>query len=136
MTGTADSNRPQEPSRPPKAPTVLRTFDETTSRRVASALGRYRVMAWVTGVWLLALCAELIAHYGFGDHSFWWVGVVHGWVYFVYFLMTCDLAIKARWLTSPAGVIRTVAALCAGFIPFLSFFLEHRNTATLRAALS
>lgn len=90
--------------------------------KIARALLRYRVLAWVTGLWLLLLTAEMIAKYGFGANPPSWIAVVHGWVYFVYLLLTADLAVKVRW---PLG--RTIGTLLAGTIPLLSFFVEHRN---------
>ncbi len=90
--------------------------------KIASALLRYRVLAWVTGLWLLLLTGEMIAKYGFDVHTPSWIAVVHGWVYFVYLLLTADLAVKVRW---PIG--RTVGTLVAGTIPLLSFYVEHLN---------
>ncbi|MBD0323082.1 MAG: DUF3817 domain-containing protein [Aldersonia sp.] len=91
--------------------------------KIASALLRYRVLAWVTGVWLLVLTVDLIAKYGFGMDTPSWIAVVHGWVYFVYLLVTIDLAVKVRW-----PMPRTIGTLLAGTIPFLSFVVEHRRT--------
>ncbi|WP_420042158.1 DUF3817 domain-containing protein [Gordonia sp. MP11Mi] len=88
--------------------------------RVKSALLRYRILAWVTGVWLLLLVAEVISKYGFDVDGFGWVGIAHGWIYFIYLIMTVDLSIKARW---PIGKLVTTAV--AGTIPFLSFYFEH-----------
>ncbi len=90
--------------------------------KIRPALQRYRVLAWVTGLWLLLLTIEMIAKYGFGVDTPSWIAVVHGWVYFAYLLVTADLAVKVRW---PIG--RTVGTLIAGTIPLLSFFVEHRN---------
>ncbi|MFD6225184.1 DUF3817 domain-containing protein [Nocardia asteroides] len=90
--------------------------------KIGPALQRYRVLAWVTGLWLLLLTGEMIAKYGFGVDTPSWIAVVHGWVYFAYLLVTADLAVKVRW---PIG--RTVGTLIAGTIPLLSFFVEHRN---------
>lgn len=92
-------------------------------RRIAGALLRYRVLAWVTGLWLLFLTAEMIAKYGFGVDTPSWIAVVHGWAYFIYLILTADLAVKVRW-----PIKRTVGTLLAGTIPLLSFFVEHRNT--------
>jgi integral membrane protein len=91
--------------------------------RIASALTRYRVLAWTTGLWLLVLTAEVIAKYGYDVDNFGWVGIVHGWVYLVFLIVTADLAIKVRW---PAG--KTILTLLSGTIPFLSFFVEHIRT--------
>ncbi len=96
----------------------------TKDSRVAPALLRYRVLAYATGLWLLVLTAEMVAKYGFGVQDLpGWIAVVHGWVYFVYLLVTLDLAVKLRW---PVG--RTVGTLLAGTVPFLSFVIEHRRT--------
>ncbi|MFT4199854.1 MAG: DUF3817 domain-containing protein [Gordonia sp. (in: high G+C Gram-positive bacteria)] len=92
------------------------------------ALLRYRILAWVTGVWLLFLVGEMIAKYGFGIEGYGWVGVVHGWVYFVYLFFCFILASKARW---PLG--KTVATALAGTIPFLSFYVEHIRTKDVKA---
>ncbi|MFC4125164.1 DUF3817 domain-containing protein [Nocardia rhizosphaerae] len=96
--------------------------------KIGSALQRYRVLAWVTGMWLLLLTGEMIAKYGFGVDTPSWIAVVHGWVYFAYLLVTADLAVKVRW---PIG--RTVGTLIAGTIPLLSFFVEHRNAKDVKA---
>ncbi|WP_410877280.1 DUF3817 domain-containing protein [Nocardia sp. A7] len=99
--------------------------------KIASALQRYRVLAWVTGLWLLLLTFEMVAKYGFGVDTPSWIAVVHGWVYFAYLLVTADLAVKVRW---PIG--RTVGTLIAGTIPLLSFFVEHRNAKDVKQQYS
>ncbi|TCJ89469.1 DUF3817 domain-containing protein [Nocardia alba] len=99
--------------------------------KIAPALQRYRVLAWVTGLWLLLLTVEMIAKYGFGVDTPSWIAVVHGWVYFAYLLVTADLAVKVRW---PIG--RTVGTLIAGTIPLLSFFVEHRNAKDVKQQYS
>ncbi|PXW33415.1 UNVERIFIED_CONTAM: integral membrane protein [Williamsia faeni] len=96
--------------------------------KIKGALLRYRVMAWVTGLWLLLLVAELILAYGFDNDSLSFVPIVHGWVYFVYLIMAIDLGIKVRW---PIG--KAILTLIAGTIPFLSFWVEHKRTLEIRA---
>ena len=98
------------------------------SKRIASALLRYRVLAYATGIWLLVLMAEVVAKYGFGVNNLGWIGIVHGWVYFVYLIMTTDLAVKVRWAAP-----RTIGTLLAGTIPFLSFVVEHQRTKQVKA---
>ncbi|TSD93352.1 DUF3817 domain-containing protein [Skermania sp. ID1734] len=107
--------------------TPVSTETTTDPKRIASTLLRYRVLAWTTGLWLLVLTSELIARYGFAVENFKWVEPVHGWVYFVYFILTIDLAVKVRW-----PIMRTIATLIAGTIPFLSFFAEHSRTAQVK----
>lgn len=99
-----------------------------TPSKIKSALLRYRVMAWVTGLWLLLLVAELILKYGFDVDALDFVPIVHGWVYFVYLVMAIDLGIKVRW---PLG--KAVYTLIAGTIPFLSFWVEHKRTQEMKA---
>ncbi|MFC7450931.1 DUF3817 domain-containing protein [Rhodococcus daqingensis] len=94
------------------------------NKKIASALLRYRVLAYATGIWLLVLTAEMVAKYVFKvDNLPSWIAIVHGWVYFVYLILTMDLAVKVRW---PVG--RTIGTLLAGTVPFLSFFVEHWRT--------
>ena len=110
--------------------------DATTDNRkpdpggkISAALKRYRVLAWITGVWLLVLTAEMIYKYlileNSGDAPDWftYIGQTHGVFYILYLFATLDLAIKARW-EAP----RTLATALAGTIPFLSFWFEHKRT--------
>ena len=65
---------------------------------VRGALARYRVMAYIVGVGLLALCAAMILKYAFDqDQYVAIVGPVHGFLYIVYLVAVVDLALKARW---------------------------------------
>ena len=93
------------------------------------ALARYRVMAYVVGVGLLALVASMVLNYGFGHEQFTRiVGPIHGFLYIVYLLATVDLALKARWSLKGTGLV-----LLAGMIPFLSFVVEHSVTRRVHA---
>ena len=99
------------------------------TKKIASALLRYRVLAYATGIWLLVLTAEMVAKYIFKvDNLPSWIAIVHGWVYFVYLILTMDLAVKVRW---PVG--RTIGTLLAGTVPFLSFYAERTVTRKVRA---
>jgi integral membrane protein len=109
-------------------PTVSETA-RPNAAAIPGALTRYRVLAWITGIWLLVLVGEMIAKYGFGVDDFSWIGVVHGWVYFVYLIFCIDLAIKARW-----GFGKTLGTALAGTIPFLSFYVEHIRTRDVKQA--
>jgi integral membrane protein len=95
---------------------------------VRGALARYRVMAYVVGVGLLALCAAMVLNYGFDQEQYTRiVGPVHGFLYIVYFLATVDLALKARWSVKGTGLV-----LLAGMIPFISFIAERRVSHKVR----
>ena len=92
--------------------------------KIRTALLGYRVMAWTTGIWLIALCYEVVLRYVVKvENPPTWIGVVHGWVYFVYLLATAHLAVKVRW-----PILTTVGTLLAGTIPLLGIVVEHFRT--------
>ena len=108
-------------------PDITRTTADTN--KIRHALLAYRVMAWATGIWLIALCYELVVHYVVKvENPPTWIGVVHGWVYFVYLLATMNLAVRVRW---PIG--KTVGTLLAGTIPLLGIVVEHFRTRDVKA---
>ncbi|MGW0162849.1 DUF3817 domain-containing protein [Mycobacterium sp. NPDC003323] len=90
---------------------------------IQKALASYRVLAWATGLWLIALCYEMVMKYGFNDDSLSWIAVVHGWVYFAYLIATANLAVKVRW---PLG--RTLGTLISGTVPLIGLIVEHFQT--------
>jgi integral membrane protein len=104
---------------------------ETTGTPVESirkALLGYRVMAWTTGIWLIALCYEIVLRYVVKvDNPPTWIGVVHGWVYFIYLLFTANLAVKVRW-----PIAKTVGILLAGTIPLVGIIVEQNQTAKIK----
>ncbi|MEZ5115243.1 MAG: DUF3817 domain-containing protein [Candidatus Nanopelagicales bacterium] len=103
------------------------------------ALTRYRVMAFVTGVFLLFMTGWLVLGYTLWGYSgegvkpsayvLMWTG--HGYLYAAYLVTGVDLAFRCRW-----GVLRTLAVLVAGTIPFMSFVAEHYVTRDVRARLA
>jgi len=87
---------------------------------VKSALTRYRVMAYVTGVFLLLLTTNVILKYVLHTgHLGPWVAIGHGWLYLIYVIVTVDL-----WFRTRMDVTRTVLVVLAGTIPFMSFVAE------------
>lgn len=88
-----------------------------------TALGRYRVMAYVTGVVLLV--ASFVAvplTYAVDRPAFGRViWTLHGWLYLLYLATAVQLAMARRW-----KLPRLVLVLLAGTIPFLSFVMERR----------
>ena len=98
------------------------------AEKVRTALLGYRALAWITGVWLIALCYEIVVRYVIKvDNPPTWIGVVHGWVYFAYLLLTLNLATKVRW---PLG--KTVGVLLSGTIPLLGIIVEHFQTKNIK----
>ena len=86
-------------------------------------------MAWTTGIWLIALCYEMVLKYIVKvDDPPTWIGVVHGWVYFVYLLFTANLAVKVRW-----PIAKTIGVLLAGTIPLLGIIVEQVQTREIKS---
>lgn len=114
--------------------------------RTRSALTRYRLLAWATGVFLLLLTLHVVlqvvqwrqdggpysAAEGLGA---WlpgadaWVPIAHGYLYLVYVVVAVDLWFRTRLPLLPmAGVV------LAGTVPFMSFVAERWVTRRLAAA--
>lgn len=111
------------------APETPETTTATPRETVRKALVGYRVLAWVTGLWLIALCYEMVLKYIVKvDDPPTWIAIVHGWAYFVYLLFAANLAVKVRW---PIG--KTIGVLLAGTIPFLGIIIEHFETKKIKA---
>jgi len=94
------------------------------------ALVRYRIIAWVVGVFLLLLTVatvlDLVAHQPAMAAI---VGPIHGVLYMVYLVLAFHLAVLARWPWR-----YTLLILLAGTVPFLSFVAERSVTRRVRAA--
>ncbi len=121
--------------------------------RIRGALRFYQVASVITGVLLLALCAEMIMKYAFGlelelggPQGFLafvpgdtvtavnlstGILIVHGWFYVVYLFSDFRLWSLMRW---PFG--RFILIALGGVIPFLSFILEMRVAREVRAYLA
>lgn len=121
--------------------------------RIPGALRFYMIASVITGVLLLALCAEmLIKYYGgyelemggaFGFLAFVQEGtveavnismailIVHGWFYVVYLFSGFRVWNMMRW-----GLPTLLLIALGGIIPFLSFFLEGRIARRVHTYLS
>ncbi|BCL23080.1 membrane protein [Streptomyces tuirus] len=98
-------------------------------------LTRYRVMAYVTGVLLVALTLGMIGKYvlhlgGAADFT-QVVSIAHGWLYVVYLVFAFDLGSKAKW-----PVKKQLWVLLAGTIPTAAFFVERRISHELEGRLA
>jgi integral membrane protein len=95
----------------------------------------YRIMAYVSAVLLILLCAAVVLKYGhfvglwpkgsvtqlFGETWTFRIGVVHGWLYMVYLLVA---VVATTQLRAPIG--RMLLVLLAGTIPFGAFVAERK----------
>jgi integral membrane protein len=97
----------------------------------ARALVFFRVMAFIVGIGLLLLVAEVILKYGFDNGALDWWPQPHGFVYLVYIGATANLGFKVGW-----SLTRMVLVMLAGVVPFLSFWAEHRVAREVRARLT
>ncbi|TDC94343.1 DUF3817 domain-containing protein [Saccharopolyspora aridisoli] len=95
----------------------------------------YRIMAYVTAVLLILLCAAMVLKYGHflgmwpegsatqqtGTTWVTMIGIAHGWLYMVYLLVAL---VATTQLRVPVG--RMLLVLLAGTIPFGAFFAERK----------
>jgi integral membrane protein len=108
---------------------VSTTRSTVTAISFEGAFRRYRIMSFVVGVMLLFLCLVAVplqiahkpalAHVGF---------TIHGVVYIVYLLSAGDLALRAKFRLG-----RLIGLVCAGFVPGLAFYVEHRTAQSILA---
>ncbi|MFL1430771.1 MULTISPECIES: DUF3817 domain-containing protein [unclassified Nocardiopsis] len=114
------------------------------------SLGLYRVLAYVTGVFLLGLTfVAMPAKYLIGETARFslmpapfgleqWFGpesplmlfiaMPHGYIYMVYVLVVLWVALDRRW-SAP----KTLGVVLAGTVPILGFVVEHRVVKTEKA---
>jgi len=103
-------------------------------QKVGGALTRYRIMAFTTGVVLIAGCIALIVKAIHPDGMEPLTGilwVLHGYLYLVYVISVADLALRVRW-----PLVRIIPIALAGTIPTMSFVAEHYVTRRVRADLA
>jgi len=89
-----------------------------------TAVLRYRVMAYITGVVLMILCfvgipLQVAGHPQVANN----VGVVHGILYIIYLAFAYILSRKLKLATRP-----TVLLLLAGTVPIMTFIIERWMT--------
>lgn len=97
--------------------------------KLAAALRRFQVAAYVVGVFLLLLVAGMVFKYA-GDEPRMVevVGPIHGFIYAGYLVIALDLALRAKW-----SIRGTLLVLLAGTVPFLSFVAERAVTRRVHA---
>ena len=100
-----------------------------SSTAVSGAVTRYRVMAWITGVFLIVMSAAMIAKYGYGIIPGWY-GIgwqMHGFFYAVYLLAVLDVAVRLQW-----NPVRIVLVALAGTIPVVGIVAERTVTRDIK----
>ncbi len=89
------------------------------------ALTRYRIIAWIVGVVLIALVVVgmPLKYLGDNDAVVAGIGPGHGFLYMIYIVATFDLGRRVGWPLS-----RMLLIMLAGTVPFLSFWAERKVT--------
>jgi integral membrane protein len=90
---------------------------------LSTALGRYRIMANVVGVMLIAVFICLIPAINSVDSV---LGPIHGALYIVYLFTVLQL-----WIERRLGLLTVAAMVSAGWIPFVAFIVERWVTRQL-----
>lgn len=111
----------------------------TPTSALTGALGRYRVMALVTGTFLLVLTTTTLIRY-IGQAFDWesegflsvhtWIATVHGWIFVVYVIACTDV-----WVRWKAPLRRLAAMVLGGIVPVMSFVVERRVSREVAASL-
>ncbi|HET9020640.1 MAG TPA: DUF3817 domain-containing protein [Ornithinibacter sp.] len=95
----------------------------------------FKVMAFVVGVGLLVLVAEMVLSYGFGmkgdENPLHWWPQPHGFIYMLYLVATALLGFRVGW-----SLTKMVLVMLAGCVPFLSFWVERRVAREVEAGLA
>ena len=102
-----------------------------TDRKLARALARYRIIAYLVGVLLVLLTIGMGFKY-LADQPVLvaMVSPVHGFAFIVYLVATFALARQLRW------PLRTMLlVMLAGTVPLLSFYAERWATRDATARL-
>jgi integral membrane protein len=90
---------------------------------VQGARTRYRIIAWIVGVVLIALVVVgmPLKYLGGDDTVVATVGPFHGFLFMVYLALTFDLGRRVGW-----SLGRMLLVMLAGTIPFFSFWMERK----------
>ena len=114
------------------APDAARAID---AEGVRPRLTFFKVMAFVVGVGLLVLVAEMVLSYGFGmkgdENPLHWWPQPHGFIYMLYLVATALLGFRVGW-----SLTKMVLVMLAGCVPFLSFWVERRVAREVEAGLA
>jgi len=116
------------------------TSDESP---LSGTLTRYRVMAYITGSFLLILTTATLVKYigkalgweseGFQSFESFQavVGIIHGWIFIVYVAACAFLWMRMKWAFG-----RLVTMVLGGVVPGMSFVMERRISREVAASLS
>ena len=105
----------------------------TDLKSLPTSLKLYRYMSFAVGVMLLIFCVFIILRHGFGvgAKAEMVVAQIHGLLYMIYLATVLNV-----WLKLRPTFGKIVGMICAGFVPFLAFFVEHATIASLAATAS
>ncbi|MEJ5919295.1 MULTISPECIES: DUF3817 domain-containing protein [unclassified Corynebacterium] len=115
----------------------MNTVNPVRAKRVKTALTAFSITAYITGVMLLVLCAEMVYKYLILDDSsqapgwFFYTAQAHGFAYMAFLIAIVNLGTKARW--EPGKWIITALG---GVVPFLSFFVEAKRRDEVKRAFN
>jgi integral membrane protein len=92
---------------------------------------RYRVITYVVGTLLIVLTIGTIIKYTGGtDQIVAVVGMLHGFLYIVYLVLTADVARRAHF-----SLGYTILVMLSGTVPVMSFVAERAVTKRVRAQI-
>ena len=132
---TPDPTTTPEPTTPVPAAGPVQAPGAPDVDGIRPRLTFFKVMAFIVGIGLLVLVAEMVLSYGFDkkgdDNPLAWWPQPHGFVYMVYLVATALLGFRVNW-----PLTKIVLVMLAGCVPFLSFWVEHRVSREVESGLA
>ena len=126
------SATPQPPSSAPGTnstqPAASALIDPAKAHK---ALKFFKIAAFIVGIGLLVLVAEMVLRYGFDNHVLDWWPQPHGLLFLIYVAATANLGFKMRWSLGKMALV-----ILAGCVPFLSFWVERTISRQVESELS
>ena len=107
-----------------------------TAEAMGARLTRFRVMAVITGSFLVVVFIGLLRYVPgveapeWADAALGVVAQIHGFIYMVYLVVSYML-----WSATPWKMPRLLVMALGGVVPLLSFFLERRISREVAASL-
>ena len=120
-----------------ETPLMAADAREALDPKTRGALGRYRVMAIVTGTLLLIVTLNVILKYVVGVDDARYleiasaIAIFHGWVFVVYAFTCVQLWARMKWRL---GRLATMVA--GGVVPVMSFIVERKVRREVLAGLA
>lgn len=99
------------------------------TKLIHTKTGRLRLVAFLEGLSLLTLVIVAVPLKYLADDGYWVsaLGPVHGALFLLFILNTFSVSVEQKW---PFSITAKVLAAC--FIPFGTFYIDHKILKTIK----